>query len=151
MQMRAKGWGGGEFLKTEPASTYDFRFIFNDIDDKFNDELVATAKAMAGRATDEMTARLVLSLQEFNVPIECIAGLLLRLGYLGFAPGSVAKRPIEFVRNLCVPIRAAMEITDPRIANCVEWVNFIIGSCIDGPFDVLEVLMQESPDIEFLV
>ncbi len=156
MQMRQKGWGrssGGvsRFVDNTPPTTYDFQTIFQDLDHKYLDEAVLTAQQMSSQLTDEIVARIAISLVEFDVPVECVASLLTRIAYLAFSPGSVIKKPIEYIRNFVVPIRAGMEITDLRVVSDVEYVNNIMTSIMADDFDVLEVIMADSAEVDYLI
>lgn len=151
-QMRLKGWGrssGGaaRFVDNMPPSAYDFHNIFNELDEKYLEEAVVTAKQIADRMKDELAERLGLTLLENDVPMECVASVFLRLAYLSFSPGSVIKRPIEFIRNLCLPIRSNMVASDPRITTAVEYVNDIMTVVMGEHFDVVEVLTQPLPGL----
>ena len=157
MQMRSKGWSGqtdnvSKFINAEPPTSYDFSSIFHGIDSRFLAEAVATAQQMSARVTNDIATRMAQCLIEHDVPAECVSSMLMRVAYLAFSPGSVIKRPVEYVRNFCTPIRAGMNITDPRVSNDIDYVNEIMIGVLDGEFDAVEVLMQVPPDgVEFLI
>lgn len=156
LQMRLKGWGrasGGskKFTDNAPASAYDLSALFDDLEDKYLEEALLTAQQISQRMDDAMVQRLIMVLLEYDVPIECVACVILRLSYLAFSPGSVIKRPIEYIRNLCAPIRMETVGSDPRIIEAITFVNTAMSAVIGENFDMAGVLTQPSPDLAELL
>lgn len=156
MQMRLTGWGrqrgGFAGIDDVPPSTGDLASLFVDLDEQFLDEAMMTAVAITNRMTDTVVGQLATVCIENDVPIECVASMVLRLAYLGFSPGSVVKRPVEFIRNLCVPVRADVADADARIQAAIEYVNEIMSVVTSTNFDMVGILMQDQPeDAEMVV
>lgn len=152
-QMRLMGWGrsadGGvsRFVDNTPPTAYDLYSIFEGLDDKYVDEFVMTTEQMTARVKDDLCDRLALTLIEGDVLDECVASMFLRLAYMAFAPGSVVKRPIEFVRNFCLPVRSGLGQDNDRIIEALDYVNNIMTVVTGEPYDVISVLTQELPDL----
>jgi hypothetical protein len=111
-----------------------------------------TATQFVDRMRDGVADRLAATLLEYDVPIQCVASLLLRVSYLAFAPGSVIKRPVEFLRNFAVPARAGTIEADSRIQSAIEYVNEIMTVATGEEFDCMLLLQEPLPDlVEMLV
>ncbi len=150
MQKRFNGWGQSE-TATGPANCYEFGLLFEGLDDRFVAEAVLVARELSNRMTDEMAGHLAMALIERKVPVECVGSLLMRLSYIAFAPGSVVKNPVEFIRNICMPIRADLELTNPKIVNVVEYANAIMQAVLLEEFDMLDVITHTAYGVEFRI
>jgi hypothetical protein len=155
MQMRAKGWGrsvGGaaRFVDNTPPSANDFARTFDDLPQDYLEECILTAQQIVARMNDEMIGRLVLCLLEYQIPVESVASMVLRIAYVGMSVGSVIRRPIEFIRNVCVPLRAGGTIDD-KSQEIVGYVDEMMTSIMEEPFSIAEVLDQPLPEFTELL
>lgn len=156
-QMRLKGWGrssGGavRFVDNTPPSAYDFQDIMSGMSEDHLDECVMTAKQIVDRMQDDLSDRLAATLIEYDVPVQGVASVFLRLAYMAFAPGSVIKRPIEFLRNFCVPARAGVLAEDDRLITSMEHINELMTVALGDDFDTGLMLSEPLPDLaEMLV
>lgn len=156
IQMRFKGWGrssGGaaRFVDNTPPTANDFTRLFSNLSDEHLEEAIMTAQQIVVRMNDEMVGRLAMTLLEYQVPIECVASVVLRVAYLGLAPGSVIKRPVEFIRNICVPIRAGAGTLDDKAQEIISYVNDIMTNIMEEEFDISKILSQPLPDLAELL
>jgi hypothetical protein len=156
-QMRLKGWGrssGGaaRFVDNTPPTAYEFHDIFSGMADKHMDECVATAKQIVDRMQDELSDRLAATLLEYDVPADCVASVFLRLSYIAFSPGSAMKRPVEYLRNFCVPARAGVLDNSDRLLTAIEHVNELMTVALGEAYDASAMLAEPLPDLaEMLV
>ena len=141
---RSLGWAQSSDSDDVPSTEYEFNSIFAKLDDKYMDEFILTANQMVDRMNDELVGELVLVLLGNDIPLECVAGMVMRLGYLASSPGSVIKRPIEFIRNVCMPIRTNMTLVDDRMQALVDYTNDIMTTALGEHYDVMDVLTEQA-------
>jgi len=151
LQLRAAGWDRRPPGPTEdpvdpaPASGVDSFHLLRFVPDKNEQECVDTFAQVAQGINAQAGGLLGRALVELGVPKPCVAGFFARVAFLQADPGTVFKRPQEFVRNVLVPMRRGYGFDEGRNQHVIEYVTSTMSLVLGRKYDFPKSLQKNIP------
>jgi len=157
MRARQEGWGRAirngfeKPMETWPAHSCDLSRVIGELGYNGRKELVQTIQQVTGAINEEVGAHLVRVLASFEIPIQGIVGAVMRLAYAAADPEALAEKPMDFIRNVAMPLRKGMGTDEHRIETVVQKASAMLAAGLGEEVDIIGVMQEELPDTSSLL
>lgn len=151
LRLRKEGWGRKPPEAMEdptdpvPAHGIDTLHLERLVQENREKECVDTFAQVGNGMTQQVGVLLGKSLGEYGVPPACVAGFFARVAFLQADPVSVLKRPVDFVRNVLVPLRRGYGFGEGRNRHVVDYVSSTMTAVLGRNFDFAKSLQVKVP------